>query len=223
MAQWELVTNAADVASRNVFKARFETNPCSDIPQLQAWDDYNLTTVASQILAGFAANSEESLVAAASTEAAATGANWVPASAAAGGSLVNRLRGEESFVLLGASPPGVNDERRFNLVMGCHADSAVGVSGNTPAFAIKSFYAGAAPDIKFFYNRGVDDLGAGAGADWIEMTSEDKGNSMAIGLKNAIWAADASGASPISTTPQPVTKPGTGEKFAPEHWIQTVI
>ena len=105
MAQFELVTTAANVDSKHVFRARFNTNACSDIPQLQAWDDYNLNTVASQILAGFTANANESLVAAASTDAASTGAAWVPASAGAGGALVNRLRGEESYVLLGATAP----------------------------------------------------------------------------------------------------------------------
>lgn len=223
MATWELVTNAANVDSRNVFKARFETNACSDIPQLQAWDDFSLNSVASQILAGFTANSDESLVAAASTDAASTGAAWVPGSATPGGALVNRLRGDESYVSLGATPPGINDERRFNLIMGCHADSAVGVSGNTPAFAVKAFYAGAPPDIKFFYNNATDDLGAGGSAVWVEMTSEDKGTSMAIGIRNAIFAADVSGASPISTPPVAVVKPGSGEKFAPEHWIQTAV
>jgi hypothetical protein len=222
MAQWELVTTAANGASKHVFRARFNTNPCSDVAQLQAWDDFNPNSVASQMLAGFTANSNESLVAAASTDAAATGASWAPANATAGGALVNRLRGEESYVLLGAAAPGVGDDRLFNLIMGCHADSAIGLGGNTPAFAVKAFYAAAAPDIEFYYNRGADDLGAGVGADWILMTSADKGVNMAIGVKNAIFAADASGASPASSL-SPVTKPGSGEKFAPEHWVQTQL
>jgi hypothetical protein len=222
MAQYELVTTAANVASKHVFRARFNTNPCSDIPQLQAWDDYNLNSVASQILAGFTANANEPLVAAASTDAAATGAAWAPGSAVAGGALVNRLRGEESYVLLGAAAPGVGDDRLFNLIMGCHADSAIGVSGNTPAFAVKAFYAAAPPDIEFYYNRGADDLAGGVGTDWILMTSQDKGVSMSIGVKNAIFAADVSGASPAASL-APVTKPGSGEKFAPEHWVQTAL
>ena len=93
MAQFELVTTAANVASKHTFRARFNTNPCSDVPQLQAWDDFNLNSVASQVLSGFTANSNESLVAAASTDAAATGAAWAPGAAVAGGALVNRLRG----------------------------------------------------------------------------------------------------------------------------------
>lgn len=214
---------AANVDSRNVFKARFTTNPCSDVPHLQAWDDFNLNSTLQQILAGFTANGNQSLVAAISTDAASSGADWAKLNQAgaqvAGGALMNRLRGEESFVVLGVAAPIVNEERRFNLIMGCHQDSAIGVSGNTPAFAIKTFYAGAPPGVEFYYNSGNDDLGAGAGAVWNLMTSADKGVSMAIGVNNAIYAADASGASP-ATALSPVTKPGVDEKFAPEHWVQ---
>ncbi len=222
MASYEKVTNAGNVAGRNVFKARFATNPCSDIPQLQAWDDYQMDSVDQQVLAGTDDNTNKPLVAAASTDAAAVGAPWVPTNPVAGGSLVNRLRGQENFTLLGATAPATNEERRFTLAMGCAPDSALGTNGNSPVFAVKAFYAGAPPDISFFYNKGVDDLGAGAGADWQLMTSENKGTAMSIGVKNAIHAAGPSGASPQASL-QPVVKPGVNEKWAEEYWIQTSL
>ena len=84
MASYEKVTNAGNVSGRNVFKARFATNPCSDIPQLQAWDDYTMDSVDQQILAGTPANALKPLAAGASTEAASVGDSWVPGAASEG-------------------------------------------------------------------------------------------------------------------------------------------
>jgi hypothetical protein len=225
MPTYEQVSAAGDVVGQNVYKARFGVNPCSDMPQLQAWDDHNLNSVAVESLQGTTVNGDESQVAAAHTTNNATILNWVPAVATAdggamqgGGYRANRLRGNESHLLLGDAAdvaPVADEERKFQLAFGVAQDNGAGVSGHQPVLAVKTFYAGAPPDVSFWYNRGTEGT-----PDWIEMTSEDAGTPMAIGVKNAIHAT---GPGTTTTALDPVTKPGSGEKFAEEQWIQTAL
>ena len=239
MATYEQVTaneTAGDVDGRNVYKVVFGTNACSDMPQLQAWDDHNMNSVAIESLDGTVNNDQESQVAAAHTTNTKTGGSWVPESASAGGGEMqdpnvvgtshraNRLRGNESYLLLGDSgdsPPAADEERFFQLAFGVNDDSGTGTSGHQPVLAVKTFYAGAPPDVDFWYNRGQDDLAATeVGSDWVQMTSSAKGVSMAVGLGNAILAT---GPDTTVSALDPVTKPGSGEKFAEEQWIQTEL
>jgi hypothetical protein len=228
MATYEQVTAdgvAGNVDGQNVYKLTFGVNDCSDIPQLQAWDDFNLDSVAGESLAGTEHNDNESLVAAQHTTNASSGAAWVPANASAGGGEVvpghgraNRLRGLESYLLLadpGDSPPAAGDERKFQLAFGVVDDSVVGSSGHMPVLAVKTFYAGAPPTVVLAYNRGTD-----ASPLWEPMITSPKGTPMAIGVKNTIHATG-----PLSTTtaPDPVTKPGSGEAWAAEQWMQTAL
>jgi len=225
-----------DVDGRNVYKIVFGTNDCSDMPQLQAWDDYNMNAVAGESLQGTVVNGGESQIAAAHTSNVKTGGVWVPTNASAGGGdmqdpnavgtshRANRLRGNESYLLLGDvtdMPPLGDDYRLFQLAFGAASDSTPGTSGHMPALAIKTFYAGAPPDVRFWYNAGQDDLLDPSGsASWVEMNHEDKGSPMAAGIKNTILAT---GPGTTTTALDPVVKPGSGEKWAEEQWIQTAL
>jgi hypothetical protein len=229
---------AGDADGRNVFKVRFATNPCSDMPQLQAWDDENMNTVVSESLQGTVGGGNQPQIAAAHTSNIKTGGPWVPAANSAGPGAMqdpnsvgtshraNRLRGGESYLELGDvadAPPAADDERHFQLAALVHDDSGAGTSGHLPVLAVKTFYAGAPPVVSFWYNRGEDDLvPAQVNADWAEMTSEDKGTAMPIAVLNTIHFTGVSGASPAVAI-APVTKPGSGEKAAEEQWIQTAL
>jgi hypothetical protein len=215
MPTYERVANAGDVAGQNVYKVRFAGAPCSDVPQLQAWDDHLMTTTLVESLAGTVANGNKSLVAAASTSAGATGVNWVPGTAAPGGALTNRLRGNDSFCFLGSTAPAADEERRFQLAFGCASDSVPGASGHQPVLGVKVFYAGAPPTPQFSYNAGTEGVPV-----WTAMTSGVKGTAMAMGVRNTIHATGVSGASP-STSIAPVIKLGSGEKWAEEQWVLT--
>lgn len=228
--------DAGDLNGRNVYKIRFDTEPCSDQPQLQAWDDFNMNTTVSESLVGTANNGGESLMAAAHTTNIRTGGAWAPASGNAGDGLMqdpnavgtthraNRLRGGEQFLSLGDvgdANPVAGEERFFQLAFGVSDDSTPGTSGHLPVLGVKTFYAGAAPDVLWFYNRGEDDLFASeVNSDWIAMTSEAKGTSMPIGVQNTIHAT---GPATTTTALDPVTKPGSGEKWAEEQWILTAL
>jgi len=225
---------AGNVDGRNVYKVLFATNPCSDMPQLQAWADYHLNGVAIESLLGTTNNGLKSQVAAAHVTNIHTGGPWVPASASAGGGEMqdpngigtphraNRLRGTESYLLLGDaadSPPAAGEARFFQMAFACHDDSLTGTSGHQPVLAVKTFYAGAPPEVSFWYNRGQDDLAdTQVNADWVEMTHEDKGTVMPIGIHNAIFVT---GPGTLVTALDPVTKPGSGAKWAEEQWVQT--
>ena len=227
---------AGDADGRNVYKVRFGTNASSDQPQLQAWDDENMNSVAGETLQGTANNGNIPQLAAAHTTNIRTGGAWVPASASAGEGVmqdpntvgtshrVNRLRGAESYLSLydvGDGAPGVDEERYFQFAALVHDDSASGTAGHLPVLAVKTFYAGAPPVVDFYYNRGEDDLAATeVNADWIQMTSEAKGTPMAIGVLNTIHHA---GPGTTTLALDAVTKPGSGEKAAEEQWIQTAL
>jgi hypothetical protein len=221
---------AGNLAGRNVFRVRFATNPCSDQPQLQAWDDYAMNSTTIESLIG-TPGVPRSMVAAAHTTNVPTPATWVPAQASAGGGEMhgggfrhNRLSGADSYLSLadaGDAPPAANEERFFQLALGCAHDSTPGTAGHLPVLAVKTFYAGAPPDVSVHYNRGDDDLAATAvGADWRAMVTEAKGTAMAMGVQNTIHAT---GPGTTVTALDPVTKPGSGEKWAEELWIQTAL
>lgn len=232
MPTYEQVAGAGDGAAQNVYKLRFDTNDCSDMPQLQAWDDYTMTTVASESLSGTEANAGESLVAAAHTTNAATPASWPPANGANGGGTTivgaqvraNRLRGATQYLLLGDpgdAAPLAGEERKFQLAFGCADDSAVGTGGHLPVLAAKVFYAGAPPVLSWFYNSGTPGLGGSDGSpQWVQMVSGVKGTPMSMSVKNTIHATGP-GSSALAL--DPVTKPGSGEKWAEAQWVMTAL
>jgi hypothetical protein len=215
MPVYEQVANAGNVAGENVYKIRFAGAPCSDVPQIQAWDDHNMTTTASESLSGTSASGGQSMVAAAHTTAAPTTTPWVPTTAVAGGAQANRLRGSESFCLLGTTAPAADEERKFQLAFACAADSVPGASGHQPVVALKIFYAGAPPTPQFSYNAGSDGSPV-----WTAMVNGVRGTPMAMGVKNTVHST---GAGSTTTSLQPVVKPGSGEKWADEQWILTAL
>jgi hypothetical protein len=215
MPVYEQVANAGNVAGQNVYRVRFGGSPCSDVPQLQAWDDYQMSATASESLAGTAGNGFRSLVAAAHTTGGPVPEPWVPAAATPGGDVVNRLRGTDSFCLLGASAPAADESRTFQLAFGVAQDSAPGTAGHQPVIAVKVFYAGAPPVVGFDYNVGTD-----MSPTWEAMTSGVKGVPMAMGVRNTIHAT---GPGTTTTSLDPVTKPGAGEKWAEGQWVMVSL
>lgn len=241
MAVYEQVVSggaggAGNVNGRNVYRVKFAGNACSDIPHLQAWDDYNMSSTSIESLVGTPGNGQKPLVAAAHVTNVRTGGPWVPELAHAGGGVMqdpnavgtqhraNRLKGNENYLALGDAgdaPPLSDEYRYFQLAFGAAADSSVGTAGHMPVVSVKTFYAGAPPVIEFAYNKGVDDATiSGVGSSWVAMTSAAKGTQMPAGIKNTIHAT---GPGTTETSLDPVTKPGMGEKYAEEQWIQTQV
>lgn len=226
MPTYEQVANAGNLAGQNVYKARFGVNPCSDIPQLQAWDDYNMNTTIGESLVGTDNNGGESQLVAAHVTNVDPGAGWATGLVGVdgGGEIqgaghrANRLRGEAQTLLLGDAAdvaPLADEERKFNLAFAVHDDNTTGTSGHRPVLGVKTFYAGAPPDVSIWYNRGTEGT-----PDWVAMTTEAKGTSMVIGVGNTIHAT---GPGTTVSALDPVTKPGSGEGFADQQWVQTAL
>lgn len=224
MPEYRQIAAAGNQAGSNALRLRFAGADQSDVPQLTAWDNEQMTTTAIECLVGTAANGNKSMLAARSTSDghAAAGAGWATGLAQTpGGAAANRLKGAESFVLLGTTPPVAPFpvHRTAQYAQACAADSAVGSIGYQPALAVKMFYTGAPPSVAFEYNEGTDGVPA-----WVEMTSSAKGTPMAIGVKNTIHATgpDTVGGTANDGVLDPVTKPGAGEKWAEEYWVRTL-
>lgn len=224
MAEYTQIPAAGNQAAINVMRMVFETADHSDIPQLSAWDDETMTTVASECLAGTTANGLKSLVMAASTNDGngATGATWATAlPQTAGGAVANRLRGNYSFVLLGTAVPvgPFPVYRTWQYAAAVASDSQVGVIGYQPVIACKVFYTGAPPTVHFDYNQGTS-----GSPSWVRMTSAPKGTAMPMGVANTLHATgpDTVGGTSNDGALDPVTKPGTGERIAPEFWVRSL-
>lgn len=224
MPEYVQVQEAGNKAAANAFRVVFETADHSDIPQLTAWDNENMNTTSIECLAGTPGNGNESMVMAVSTNDgnAAPAEGWATGLVSqSGGAVANRLRGRESFVLLGTTPPMAPFpvHRTFQYAMACAADSHVGSIGYRPAIACKVFYTGAPPVVNFDFNAGTEE-----DPDWQRMTSQAKGSAMAIGVGNTIHATgpDTVGGDNNDGVLDPVTKPGAGEKVAEGYWVRTL-
>lgn len=222
MPEYAQIQAAGNQDTQNAFRAVFTGADQSDVPQLQAWNDHNLNTATQECLIGTPANGSKSFVAAKSTHAGAAGAAWATGLAqTAGGATANRLKGNESFVVLGAAPPiapfPVN--RPFNMAMLIPSDATPGSLGMQPRLAVKMFYAGAAPTCAFEYNAGTE-----GSPNWQPLTSSPKGTDMPIGVGNTVHATgpDTVGGTANDGVLDPVTRPGSGEKAAEEYWVRTL-
>ena len=93
------------VAAKNVFRINF-SEALSAIPELHAWDDFNLNTVASKIFTGTAVNSNKPMIGAIGASLAPS-ASWWPSSSVAGAAVNNasRLKGNDGYCLLSGAAP----------------------------------------------------------------------------------------------------------------------
>ena len=224
MPEYKQVVVAGNIVGANAFRAVFNVADHSDLPQLTAWDNEQMTTTAIECLAGTVLNLGKSMVCARSTNDgnAAAVLGWATALAqSAGGAVANRLRGAQSYVLLGTTPPVAPYpvHRTFQFAFAVEADSTPGSIGYQPAIAVKVFYTGAVPTVNFAYNEGTDGVPV-----WVAMTSAVKGTAMALAIRNAIHATgpDTVGGAADNGVLDPVTKPGSGEAFATEYWVRTL-
>jgi hypothetical protein len=224
MAEYKQIAAAGNIAGSNAFRCVFTVADHSDIPQLTAWDDEDLAATTAECLVGTAANGNKSFLAAKSTSDGhgAAGSTWATGLAQTPGAAeANRLKGIVSYVPLGTTAPVAPfpKNRTFQFAFGCAADSAPGSVGYQPAVAVKCFYTGAPPTVNFEYNEGSD-----GAPSWVAFLASDKGVPLPVGIKTAILATgpDTAGGTSDDGVLDPITKPGSGEKFAEEYWIRTL-
>jgi len=216
MATYKQILLAGNIAGQNVFRFKFSGQDSSDVPQVTAWDDYNMNTTTKESLVGTLANGNVSSVCIASTHAGATSAGWATGlGMSPGGAFKNRVKGNSSWVNLGTTAPLIGGYRTFQMAIGVAKDFGPGVTGHDIVIGIKVFYtASTAPTVTLEVNTANSETSP----IWVQVNLQNKGNSQLPALPNTIYATG-----PDSTTTKldPVTKPDEGEKFAEEYWIQT--
>ena len=225
MPEYEQIAAAGNQAGTNAFRAVFTVADHSDLPRLQAWDNEQLNTHAIELLTGTTENGDVSGLCAASTNDGNgdPGAAWATALAqTAGGAVVNRLQGDVAYVILGTVVPvsPFPVYRTFQFAVGIASDMASGTVGHQPYLAVKSFYTGAVPTLDFEYNNGTEGSPA-----WQPMTSQPGGTVNAIDVGTAIHATGpdtTGGVGGNNGVLDPITKPGSGEKFAEEYWVRSL-
>lgn len=193
--------------AQNVFRITF-SQALASVPTLESWDDSTFSSISKEVFTGTAVNGNLPFVAAvATTDAAPVSSTWKPASATAGGAVINRLKGTTNFVNLSVGVPGVGASVRFNLVWEEPSDATVPATNTqNSVFACRYAYTGAAPTLTWAYN----DFGAGGteGAPvWTTITPGAAGN--------FIRPTD-SGATSANLV---LTKPVSSVSDSPQVWV----
>jgi hypothetical protein len=216
MPTYQRIPLAGNIAGQNVCRFTFADNPCSDVPQLTAWDDYNMNTTTKESLAGTVGNGNVSAICIASTHAGATSNGWATNLAMTpGGAFQNRVKGNSSWVNLGTTAPAAGESRTFQIAVGVAYDFTPGTTGHDVVLGIKVFYTTPTPPTVTLQ---VNTSNSESSPTWATVNLQNKGVGTLPPLPNTIYATG-----PDSTTSSldPVTKPEAGEKFAEQYWIQT--
>lgn len=194
------------VAAKNVFRINF-SQALSAIPELHAWDDFNLNTVANKVFTGTAVNLNKPMIGAIGADIAPTAA-WWPANLVAGAAVNNasRLKGNDGYCLLSAAAPLANGDVFFNFDFRFPSDV---LPADTMAFALSLLYkfTGPVPSVTWFGNDGGTELAPV----WTALTTQPKGTSSAA---TVIRPSDAGG----DGVGDVVTIPGSGEAHPAEIW-----
>lgn len=195
------------VAAKNVFRINF-SEALSAIPELHAWDDFNLNTVASKIFTGTAVNSNKPMIGAIGASVAPS-ASWWPSSSVAGAAVNNasRLKGNDGYCLLSAAAPIANGDVFFNFDFRFPSDV---LPADPVSFALSVTYrfTGATPSVTWYGNDG----GTEGTPVWTALTTQPKGtNNAATVIRPSDSGGDGVG--------DVVTIPPTGEDFPDEIWV----
>ncbi len=198
------------VAAKNVFRVNFD-QALSQIPELHAWDDFNLNTVANKVFTGTTTNTFLPMIGAIGATVAPV-ANWWPVSAIAGAAVdtASRLIGNTGYILLDSAPPAAGDVF-FNFDFSFPDDV---LPADTMFFVVEFRYifTGTAPVVAVFGNDG----GTEASPVWTALTTAIGG---APGVASVLRPSDTGGTGVGDT----VTIPTSGEIFPDEIFVTAAV
>ena len=194
------------VAAFHVFRINF-SQALSAIPELHAWDDFNLTSVGNKIFAGTAVNGNKPMISAIGADVAPAAA-WWPA-AEVNGAAVNvasRLKGNTGWCKLSAAAPGLGDDVFYNFDYKFPSDV---LPSDTVSFCLSMLYkyTGAVPTITWYGN----DAGTEGTPIWTALTTQPKGTN---GAATVLRPSDAGG----DGVGDVVTIPASSEAYPAEIW-----
>jgi len=159
--------------AQNVISVTF-SQATSDIPTLEAWDDFNTNSILHEIFTGTVGNGNIPILSAVATTDGAPVAAWKPAAPSAGGATINRLMGSTNYVNLAAAPITLGNSVRFNLCWEVPYDASVPADMDC-VFAIRYSYSGAPPVLTWEFND--EDAGGTEGVPvWTGITPGVAGN-----------------------------------------------
>jgi hypothetical protein len=197
------------VAAQKVFRINF-SQALSAIPELHAWDDFNLNTVAGKIFTGTTVNGNKPMLGAIGLGATPS-ANWWPASAVGGADVdvPSRMIGNTGWCKLSAAAPGANGNVYFNMNFSFPPD----VSPSDTISAVLSLlyrFTGSTPTVTWYGNDG----GTEGAPVWTALTTQPKGtNASATVIRPSDAGGDGLG--------DVVTIPPSSEAFPAEIWVTT--
>jgi hypothetical protein len=198
------------VAAKNVFRISFD-EALSQIPELHAWDDFNLNTVANKVFTGTTTNTFLPMIGAIGLTVAPA-ANWWPVAAVAGAAVdvASRLIGNTGFILLDSSAPAAGDVF-FNFDFSFPDDV---LPGDTMAFVVEFRYifTGATPTVTLAGNDG----GSEASPIWTNLVTAVGG---VPGVASVLRPSDTGG----TGVGDVVTIPTSGEIFPDEIFVTAAV
>jgi len=193
-------------AAKNVFRINFSED-LSDIPELHAWDDFNLNTVANKVFTGTTVNGNTPMIGAIGADVAPSAA-WYPAglTPAAAVNTASLLRGNDGYINLSAAAPVAGDVF-FNFDFSFPSDV---VPSDLMSFVTNFLFAftGPVPTITWFANDG----GTEGAPIWTALTTQPGG----VNAAATVIRPSDSGGTGVGDT---VTIPAAGEIFPDEIFV----
>ena len=173
------------VAAFHVFRINF-SQALSAIPELHAWDDFNLNTVLGKIFTGTTVNGNKPMVGAIGANVAPP-ANWWPANPVAGAAVnvASRLKGTDGYSLLSNAAPGANGDVFFNFNFSFPADVQPS-DVISCALSVLYKFTGTTPTVTWYGNDG----GTEGVPVYTALTTQPKGTNAAA---TVIHPSDAGG------------------------------
>lgn len=199
-------TGIGQNAAKEVFRISFDED-LSQIPELHAWDDFNLNTISNKVFTGTTVNGDVPMIGAIGLTVAPS-ASWYPATpvVAAAVDSASLLIGNDGYILLTASAPVAGDTF-FNFDFSFPSDV---LPGDTMAFVIefRFIFTGATPTITFAGNDG----GTEGTPIYTNLTTQPGG----IGGAASVLRPSDTGGTGVGDT---VTIPTSGEIFPDEIFV----
>ncbi len=199
-------TGIGQNAAKEVFRISFDED-LSQIPELHAWDDFNLNTISNDVFLGTTVNGFTPLIGAIGLTVAPS-ANWYPATPviAAAVDSASLLIGNDGYILLTAAPPTATDVF-FNFDFSFPDDI---LPGDSMEFVVefRFIFTGATPTITFAGNDG----GTEGVPIYTNLTTLPGGTA---GVASVLRPSDTGGTGVGDT----VTIPTSGEIFPDEIFV----
>lgn len=179
-----------------------------DVPRLEAWDDIDLSSTSKEIFSGTSVNGFIPMLSGVATTDGVPSANWKPSSPVSGGAVINRLKGEDFYVLLSVSASAT--ELLFNLCWEIPSDVS-NEAGLEATIAVYLSFSWAPPTVTWYAND-ESEGGSESSPYWYELISAWQGSSDPVSI---LYPTD-SGADSNNLK---FSVPDTGSKDNPELWV----